>query len=76
MKNSMGIAGLILAVIGLVFSWVPLLCWILWILGFIFSTIGVFKPNKATAIIGLVLSIINFVWLIIQLGAIAAAISA
>ena len=61
-KNGIGTAGFVLALIGLIFCWVPILNWILWILGVIFSLIGVFKRPKGLSIAGLVIS---FIWIIV-----------
>ena len=57
-SNSIGIAGFIIALLGLVFCWVPLVNLILWFLGLIFSLIGLFKSPRGMAIAGLVLSLI------------------
>ena len=54
-NNGMGIAGFILALLSLLLCWIPFLNWILWILGLVFSIIGVTKPKKGLAIAGLVL---------------------
>lgn len=54
--NGLGTAGFVLALIGLLLCWVPVVNAILWLLGFIFSMIGVFRPRKGLAIAGLVLS--------------------
>lgn len=68
-SNGIGVAGFVLALIGLIFCWVPILNWILWILGLIFSFIGVFKKPKGLAIAGLVVSCI---WIIIWFAIIGA----
>ncbi len=60
-KNGLGVAGFVLALLGLIFCWVPVLNWILWILGLIFSIIGMFKRPKGLAIAGLVISCIGLI---------------
>ena len=55
-KNTLGTAGFVLALCGLVLCWVPILNWILWILGTVFSVIGIFKTPKGLAIAGTVIS--------------------
>ncbi len=70
--NGLGTAGFVLALLGLIFCWVPILDWILWLLGVIFSFIGVFKPKKGLAIAGLVIS---FIFVIIVLAVLGAAMS-
>ena len=65
-KNGLGIAGFILALIGLILSWIPvvnifgiILCGI----GFLLSLIGLFLKNKkkGLAIVGLLFSIAGVV---------------
>ena len=68
-KNGMGTAGFVLALVGLIFSWVPVLGWILWILGLIFSIIGVLRKPKGLAIAGLVISCLYLIVVVIILGA-------
>ncbi|MSS84334.1 hypothetical protein FYJ24_06060 [Actinomycetaceae bacterium WB03_NA08] len=65
--NGIGTAGFVLAIIGIVFSWVPLLGWLSWLLGAIFSIIGVFKMPRGFAIAGLVLSFFGVIVLILFL---------
>ena len=50
-KNSLGTAG-----------WFPVVGWIVWVLGAIFSTIGIFRKPRGLAIAG---ACISFFWLII-----------
>lgn len=71
--NGMGTAGFVLALIGLIFCWVPVLNWILWLLGLIFSIIGMFKPKKGLAIAGLIISFLFLIIILLVLGAVAAA---
>lgn len=72
--NGLGTAGFVLALLGLVFCWVPVLDWILWILGVIFSLIGVFRPRKGLAIAGLVISFIGLIVMVVLLGVVMAAL--
>jgi hypothetical protein len=56
----MAVAALVLGILGLVFSWVPFIGWILVILAVIFGAVGVRNPQgKGMAIAGLVLGIIG-----------------
>lgn len=75
-SNGLGTAGFILALLALIFCWVPGLDWVLWILGLIFSLIGVFRTPRGLAIAGLVISLIGLILLIVVFGAIGAAIGA
>jgi hypothetical protein len=64
-KNGAGLAGFILALVGLVFcwlTWVPIFGWIIMAAlaaGFILSLMGVFKKPKGLALVGLILSAIG-----------------
>lgn len=69
--NGLGTAGFILALLGLIFSWVPGLGWVLWALGLIFSFVGIFRTPRGLAIAGLVISCIALIVLIILVSAIA-----
>ena len=68
-SNGSGVAGFVLALLGLIFSWIPVLNWILWILGLIFSIIGVTKKPKGLAIAGLIISFIAIIISIVFIGA-------
>ncbi|MDE6152935.1 MAG: hypothetical protein K2G21_02160 [Muribaculaceae bacterium] len=70
--NGMGTAGFVLALLGLIFCWVPVLDWILWLLGLIFSIVGLFKPKKGLAIAGLIISFIYLILIFAVLGAVMA----
>ena len=71
-SNSMGVAGFIIALIGLIFCWVPGVNFILWFLGLVFSFVGLFKAPRGMAITGLVLSLIVIFAIITIMGSIAA----
>ncbi len=62
-----------LAILALVFCWVPVLDWILWFLGALFSVIGLFKSPRGLAIAGTVISFIGVIIMIALVGAIMAA---
>ena len=61
-KNSLGTAGFVLSLVALLVGWVPVLGWIVWVLGAIFSGIGIFRKPRGLAIAGVCIS---FFWLII-----------
>ncbi|MDD3723164.1 MAG: hypothetical protein PHW92_11910 [Lutibacter sp.] len=69
-SNGIGTAGFVLALIALFLGWIPVLGWIIWLLGLIFSFVGVFKTPKGLAIAGLVISLIGIILLIAVFGAI------
>lgn len=73
-SNGLGTAGFVLALLGLILCWIPVLDWILWFLGALFSFIGVFRAPRGLAIAGLVLSFIGIIVIAVFLGAIVAAI--
>ena len=74
-SNGVGIAGFILALLGVIFSWIPILNWILWIIGLILSFVGVFKKPKGFAIAGLCLSLLGIILIIAVIGTIGALFS-
>jgi len=74
-SNGLGTAGFILALLALIFCWVPVLDWILWILGLVLSFCGVFKAPKGLAIAGLVISLIGLILIVAVFGAIATAVA-
>lgn len=69
-SNGIGTAGFVIALIALFLGWVPVLGWILWLLGLIFSFVGIFKKPKGLAIAGLVISLIGIILLMTVFGAI------
>ena len=60
-KNVIGLVGMIVAIVALVFSMVPVLGWILWFFGELFSVIGLFKNPRTCAVIGFILSLMGLV---------------
>lgn len=74
-SNGLGTAGFVLSLIAIFLCWIPILDWILWALGLIFSFVGVFKRPRGLAIAGLVISLICVVILVAVIGAALAAIS-
>ena len=74
--NGVALAGLIVSIVALICSPIPLLCWILWIVGLILSCVGLGKKaRKKLAVAGLLISIIDFIVLIVMLFVGAAAIA-
>ena len=57
--NTLGTAGLILAIISLFFGWVPFVGWILWFLAALF--LGLFREPQGRAIAGLIISCLTLV---------------
>ena len=68
-SNGVGTAAFVLALIALFLGWIPVLGWILWILGLILSFGGVFKKPGGMAIAGLVISLIGIILLLTVFGA-------
>ena len=75
-SNGIGTAGFVLALLGLFLSWVPFLGWLLWLLGVVFSAIGVFRVPRGLAIAGLCIRFIGLIILILVAGALFTAIAA
>lgn len=74
-SNAMGTAGFIIALVTIFLFWIPVLGWILWLLGLIFSGIGVTRKPKGLAIAGLVISLIGLILLIVIIGLFATAVA-
>ena len=55
----MAIAGFILSILGFLGGFIPIVGWILWLLGIIFSGIGLRRQPKGLAVAGIVISIIS-----------------
>ena len=70
-SNGVGVAGFVLALCGIFFSWIPGLNWTLWALGLIFSFVGIFRKPRGLAIAGLVISCLDLIILIALISALA-----
>ncbi len=71
-RNGVGMAGFVLALIGVFTSWVPVLGWVVWLLGAVLSVIGVFRVPRGLAIAGTVLSFIDLILLLAVVSACSA----
>ena len=74
-SNGVGTAGFVLSLIALFLGWIPVVGWIMWVLGLILSFVGVFKNPKGMSIAGLIISLIGFILLIVVFAGIGAALS-
>lgn len=74
-SNGLGVAGLVLALLGVFLCWIPVLGWVLWLLGLIFSFVGLFRRPRGCAIAGFVISFIDLIILIAIGATIGAAIA-
>lgn len=74
-SNGLGVAGFVISLVALLLSWIPVLNWILWLLGLIFSAIGICKRPRGLAIAGLVISLIGVIIIISIIGAVAGALA-
>ena len=68
--NGIGTAGFVLALLALFLGCIPVLGWICWFLGLLFSFIGVFKEPKGSAIAGLIISLVDLFILLFLIGTI------
>jgi len=64
-SNGLGKAGFVLALIALFIGWIPILGWVIWLIGFVFSFMGIFKKPRGLAIAGLILSVIGILLLVL-----------
>ncbi len=58
-SNGIGMAGFVLSLIALFLGWIPIIGWILWVLGLVLSFVGLFSRPRGFAIAGLVISLIG-----------------
>lgn len=75
-RNSVGTAGFILAVVAIVLCWIPLLNFILWLIGAVLSVVGLFKQPRGLAIAGTILSFLGIVIGIILVAALGVSFAA
>lgn len=68
--NAMGVTDFVLSLVTLILGWIPVLGWILWALGLIFSCIGLGKQPRGLAIAGLCISIFGIICLVVLFAAI------
>lgn len=71
-SNGIGTAGLVFAILGLFLGWIPVLGWIIWFFGALFSFIGLFKSPRGCAIAGFIISFIGLIILLFVVGSIGA----
>lgn len=69
--NGFGITGFVIALIALFFGWIPFVGNILWLLGVVFSGIGLMKPSKGLAIAGMVISFLGLIIVMLFFGGLA-----
>ena len=74
-RNGIGLAGFIIALVSFFTGEIPVIGWIIWLLGAIFSIIGLFKKPKGFAIAGTILSFFALIVIIMIVGAIGGMMS-
>ncbi len=74
-SNGMGTAGFVLALISLFCSWLPVVNWVVWFLGLLLSFIGMFKRPRGLAVAGFIISLFDFILIVILLGIFAAIVA-
>ena len=57
--NGFGTAGFVLSLIGLILFWLPIPGWILWLLGTLFSFIGLSRSPRGLATAGFIMAIVT-----------------
>lgn len=63
-SNTAGTAGFVLALTSIFLGWIPFFGWVLWVLGLIFSAIGLTRTPRGLAIVGFIISCIGGVFLL------------
>ncbi len=74
--NGIGTAGFVLALVSLMFGWLPFVGWTIWFLGLLFSFVGMFKRPRGLAIAGLIISLIGVILLLVVFAGIGLAAAA
>ena len=67
-SNGLGITGFVLSLLALLLGWVPVIGWIVWLLGLIFSLMGIFRKPRGLAIAGLLLSLLALIVILYMTG--------
>lgn len=62
--NSIGTAGFVLALLAIFVGWFPIIGWLIWLLGAVLSTVGLFRRPRGLAVAGF---IISFIWFFVIL---------
>lgn len=63
--NGIGTAGFIMSLIAVFLGWIPVLGWILWLLGLVFSFVGLFKSPRGFAVAGFIISLVGLMFLLV-----------
>ncbi|MDR0606641.1 MAG: hypothetical protein LBG80_20410 [Bacteroidales bacterium] len=74
-SNGIGVAGFVVSLVALFFGWIPFFGWFLWVLGLLFSFVGLFKSPRGFAIAGFLLSMFYLVVFLLLIGSIGALLS-
>jgi hypothetical protein len=68
-SNALAIAGFVLAIIALFTGGIPVLGWIVWLLGLVFSAVGLSRAKilggRGFAIAGLIISLLGIILIIL-----------
>jgi hypothetical protein len=70
-SNKLGLAGFVLSIITIFLGWIPVLGWLIWIVGLTLSFAGIFKQPRGLAIAGLVISVLGVILLFVGMSALA-----
>lgn len=66
--NVFGLIGFIFSILTFFSSWIPVAGWLLWIVGLVLSTIGLFRTPRELAVAGFLISMISIFALIFLAG--------
>ena len=75
-SNGIGTAGFVLALLTLFLGWIPFVGWVMWLLGLIFSAMGISKAKKINkgmglSVAGLIISLIGVIMVFLVAGTLA-----
>lgn len=69
--NGIGVAGFVISILAIFSSCIPFVGGILWLLGLIFSAVGLTRNPKGLAIAGLIISLLGLILLVLWIAGIA-----
>lgn len=74
-SNGVGIAGFVISIVGFFIGWIPVWGWVIWIVGLVLSSVGMYRRPRGLAIAGLVISLVSVLFILFVFSAIIAAVS-
>ena len=74
-SNGCATSGFVFAILGLLLGWIPVVGWTIWFIGLVLCIIGLFKTPRGLAIVGLIITFIDYFIIMAIVGGIASVLS-